>query len=74
MSSIWLRHAESLNALMRDQNEVQAHLYLEQLMLFPIDVQDKIIEEVCQLGNCSSEAIAAILAHYALPNSSPFTH
>jgi hypothetical protein len=68
MSSIWLRHAESLNEIMRDQNEFQAHLYLEQLMLFPVDVQDRIIEEISHLGNCNSEAIASILAHYALPN------
>ena len=65
MSSIWLRHAESLNEMMRDQNELQAHLYLEQLMLFPVDVQDRIINEISFLGNCTSEAIASILAHYA---------
>ncbi len=69
MSSIWLSHAKSLNDLMRDQNEVQAHLYMEQLMLLPVDTQDKIIEEISELGNCSSDAIAAILAHYEIPQA-----
>lgn len=58
--------ARYLNQMIDANNETQAHIYLEQLLLFPVDVQDKIIEEVSQLQNCSSEAIAKVLSRYAM--------
>ena len=48
-------------------NETQAHLYLEQLMLFPVDVQDKIIEEISNLRHCNSDAVADIIGRYSMP-------
>jgi len=47
-------------------NETQAHIYLEQLLLFPLDVQDKIIEEISHLSNCNSDAVASIIGHYSI--------
>jgi hypothetical protein len=47
-------------------NETQAHIYLEQLLLFPVDVQDKIIEEISHLGNCNNDAVASIIGHYSI--------
>jgi len=47
-------------------NETQAHMYLEQLLLFPVDIQDRIIEEISQLRNCSSDAVASIIGHYSI--------
>ncbi|MGJ8694340.1 MAG: hypothetical protein ACSHW0_17870 [Thalassotalea sp.] len=61
MSSIWTNHARRLKELIDCNNEAQAHLFLEQLMLLPVDIQDTIIEEVSNLGKCSEEAIAHIL-------------
>jgi len=46
-------------------NDTQAHLYLEQLLLFPVDIQDRIIEEISHLSNCNSDSIANILGHYS---------
>jgi len=50
------------------KNETQAHLYLEQLMLFPVDVQDKIIEEISNLAHCDSESVAEIIGRYTMPD------
>jgi len=47
-------------------NETQAHIYLEQLLLFPVDIQDKIIEEISHLRSCSSDAVANIIGHYSI--------
>jgi len=47
-------------------NETQAHIYLEQLLLFPVDVQDKIIEEISHLRNCSSDAVANIIGQHSM--------
>jgi len=47
-------------------NDTQAHLYLEQLLLFPVDIQDRIIEEISHLSNCNSDSIANILGHYSI--------
>ncbi len=48
--------------------ETQAHLYLEQLMLFPVDVQDRIIEEISSLTHCNSDAVADIICRYSMPD------
>lgn len=66
MSSIWINHASHLTELINNNRETQAHLYLEQLMLFPVDVQDKIIEEISHLSNCNSDAVASIIGRYTM--------
>ncbi len=66
MNAIWNSHAENLSKYLDCNNETQAHLYLEQLMLFPVDIQDKIIEEISNLGQCNKEAIANVINHYSI--------
>ncbi len=66
MSAIWKNHANRIAEFMNNNNETQAHLYLEQLMLFPVDVQDKIIEDISQLTHCSSDAISSIISRYTM--------
>ncbi|WP_286235550.1 hypothetical protein [Thalassotalea sediminis] len=66
MSAIWRSHASRLAELMANNNETQAHLYLEQLMLFPVDIQDKIIEDISHLSNCNSEAISNVISNYTM--------
>lgn len=66
MSSIWINHATHLTELINNNKETQAHLYLEQLMLFPVDVQDKIIEEISHLANCNSEEVASVIGRYTI--------
>ncbi|WP_371185303.1 hypothetical protein [Thalassotalea maritima] len=64
MGSIWIHHAERLHSILNANDELQAHLYLEQLMLFPVDIQDKIIEDISNLATCNNEDIAKIIAFY----------
>ncbi|GHF92283.1 hypothetical protein [Thalassotalea marina] len=66
MSAIWRNHANKLAELISNNNETQAHLYLEQLMLFPVDIQDKIIEDISHLSNCNSESISNIINQYMM--------
>lgn len=66
MSAIWKNHAMHLANMINGNNETQAHLYLEQLMLFPVDVQDKIIDEISNLNQCNSEAVASIINYYSM--------
>ena len=66
MSSIWINHATHLTELINNNKETQAHLYLEQLMLFPVDVQDKIIEEISHLSNLNSEEVARVIGRYTI--------
>lgn len=66
MSSVWTNQANDLAQFLDNNNETQAHMYLEQLMLFPVDIQDKIIEEISHLVQCSSEDIARIITHYSM--------
>ncbi len=66
MSAIWKNHANRLTEFINNNNETQAHLYLEQLMLFPVDVQDKIIEDISKLTHCSSDAISRIITQYTM--------
>ncbi|OKY24779.1 hypothetical protein [Thalassotalea sp. PP2-459] len=66
MSALWRSHACRLATLIADNNETQAHLYLEQLMLFPVDIQDKIIEDISHLSNCNSEAISNVISNYTM--------
>lgn len=67
MSTMFRCQARCLSQMINSNNEIQAHIYLEQLLLFPVDVQDKIIEEISHLGNCSSsDAVASIIGHYSI--------
>jgi hypothetical protein len=65
MSDTWKHQALRLKKMIDANNETQAHLYMEQLLLFPVDVQDKIIEDISHLPHCSSDAVAHILGHYS---------
>lgn len=66
MSAIWNNHAVNLVNFINSNKETQAHLYLEQLLLFPVDVQDKIIEEISHLRHCSNDAVASIINYYTI--------
>jgi hypothetical protein len=66
MSAMWKNHANKLCEFMNGKNETQAHLYLEQLLLFPVDIQDKIIEDISQLNMCSRDEVAAIISRYSM--------
>jgi hypothetical protein len=66
MSAIWKNHAIALTDMIKENNETKAHLYLEQLMLFPVDIQDKIIEEVSHLSHFRSDVVAGILSRYSM--------
>ncbi len=65
MSSIWEHHAKHLGELVNAKDELQAHLFLEQLMLFPVDIQDKIISEISSMSSCKTEDISLIISFYA---------
>ena len=71
MSAIWKNHAIKLTDMIKENNELKAHLYLEQLMLFPVNVQDDIIEEISHLKLCSSDAVAGIIGHYTTGGYNP---
>ena len=66
MSAMWKNHASRLQEMLKDNNMTQAHLYLEQLMLFPVDIQDKIIEDISHLSHCNSDAVANIIHRYTM--------
>tara|TARA_R110001583_G_scaffold2233_7_gene16427 strand:- start:13481 stop:13693 length:213 start_codon:yes stop_codon:yes gene_type:complete len=66
MSAIFRQQAQCLNKMIDANNETQAHIYLEQLLLFPVDIQDKIINEISHLGNCNSDAVANIIGRYSI--------
>ena len=65
MGSIWEHHAKHLGELLSNRDDLQAHLYLEQLMLFPVDIQDKIINEISNLAKCETDSIAEIISFYS---------
>ena len=66
MSAIFRYQARNLYQMIDANNETQAHIYLEQLLLLPVDIQDKIIEEVSHLSHCSSNAVASIIGRYSI--------
>jgi len=66
MSALWKNHADHLSEMINANNETQAHMYLEQLMLFPVDVQDKIIDDISHLSNCNSDNVASIIHRYTI--------
>ncbi|TYK66742.1 hypothetical protein [Colwellia echini] len=65
MSATGKYQAQEFKQLVDTNNITYAHLYLEQLMLFPVDIQDKIIEDISQLSYCNSDAIAQIFKQYS---------
>ena len=66
MSAIWKNHADHLSRMINANKETQAHMYLEQLMLFPVDVQDRIIDDISHLSDCNSDDIASIINRYTM--------
>lgn len=66
MSATWKHQARCLKKMIDANNETQAHMYLEQLLLFPVNIQDRIIEDISHLSNCNSDAVAAIIGHYSI--------
>lgn len=66
MSAVWTNHARRLKELINCNNETQAHLFLEQLMLLPVDIQDRIIEDISHLGRCTEDAIAKIINNHTM--------
>lgn len=66
MSSTWKYQAHRLKQIIDSNNETHAHLYMEKLLLFPIDIQDKIIEDISHLPDCNNAAVANILGHYSI--------
>lgn len=66
MSAVWKYQAHHLKTMIDANKETQAHLYMERLMLFPVDIQDRIIEDISHLPNCSTDAIATILGRYSI--------
>lgn len=65
MASIWQNHANDIAHLIDQNDPTKAHLYLETLMLLPVDIQDKIIHEISSLPKCSNDKIEAILTKYS---------
>jgi len=51
--------------LVDEQKETQLQHYLGEIMLFPSDVQDKIIEDISMLPLCTKDAVADILDYYS---------
>ncbi|MGB1199552.1 MAG: hypothetical protein ACPG46_10925 [Thalassotalea sp.] len=66
MSAIWTNHANQLIEFMNNNNDTHAHMYLEQLMLFPVDIQDKIIRDVSRLKQRNTETVAGIINQYSM--------
>jgi len=65
MTSVWTNHARHLAELVNGNKDTQAHLYLEQMMLFPVDIQDRIIEDISRLEHCTNEAVAEIIQQHS---------
>ena len=66
MSEAFRKQAQRLNKMIDANNSTQAHMYLEQLLLFPVDIQDRIIDDISHLGNCNSEDVAKIISRYSM--------
>jgi len=66
MSAAFRHQARHLNQMIDANNDTKAHMYLEQLLLFPVDIQDRIIDEISHLSDCNSDSITDILGHYSI--------
>ncbi|XPF94417.1 hypothetical protein ACM9HF_20805 [Colwellia sp. RE-S-Sl-9] len=60
MSAVWTKHADELLNLMNEQK------YLQQLLSFPLDIQDKIIEDISSSPLCTKEEIVNIMTYYTM--------
>lgn len=49
-------------------NEIQTHLYLEQLLLLDEEVQDDVIDKISRLSYCDSASVNAIFMEYKTDN------
>jgi hypothetical protein len=65
MSATWKYQAQNWNKIIDSNNENKAHFYMERLMLFPADIQDRIIEDISDLSHCNTDAVDTILGHYS---------
>lgn len=66
MSATWKHPARRLIKMIDANNETQVHMYLEQFLLFPVDIQDRIIEDISHLPHCNSDAIAEIISNHSI--------
>ena len=66
MSAAFKNQARCLNKMIDARDETQAHMYLEQLLLLPVDVQDKIIEDINNSSNCDNDCVADIIGRYSM--------
>jgi hypothetical protein len=66
MSAIWKSHAEQLMTMINANNSVSAHLFMEQLMHLPVNIQDSIIEEISHLPICDNEKVAHIINTHSM--------
>ncbi|MDP7591991.1 MAG: hypothetical protein QF552_04715 [Litorilituus sp.] len=66
MSAIFKGKTQPLNQMVDINNQAQAYLYLEQLLLLPVDIQDRIFEDISQLNNCNSDCVTDIISHYSM--------
>lgn len=66
MSTTRTCQAPFLQKMIAENNETRVPMYLEQLLLFPLDIQDIIIEEISHLDHCDSDSIARIIYHYSM--------
>jgi len=66
MSAAFRNQARCLNKMIDAKDETQARMYLEQLLLLPVGVQDRIIEDISQLNNCNNDCVADIIGRYSM--------
>lgn len=52
--------------MLNSSNETKAQIYMERLLLFPIDIQDKIIDDISQLQHCNNDAVASVIGEYSI--------
>lgn len=71
MSAHWKYQAHGEKQVVNANNETHTYMYMEQLMSFPADVQDRIIEEISHLPQCNSDAIAKVIANHSIKSSKP---
>ena len=64
MKSTWSNNVDNIFNFIDIIQDTPARVTLEQLMLFPVDIQDKIIEDISLLPLCTNEAVAKIINIY----------
>ena len=57
-------HTQQLQQAINGSHETKTQLYLEQILCFPDNIQDKIIDDISRLSQCNSDSIASIIYHY----------